>query len=187
MASRLTSATRPWSRATLRRCLSRLPEPFVIRPRRRCAFFKRRMACPSGFPFGTTVPSDRVASALIPRSTPTAPFFGGTGAGFAGGSSTVSDAYQRPDHSLTVMRRTRLPPTRDATSSMQWTRPIRGSLNARGSPGTRPNEPVVYANAGRDARRDLNRGNPTLRPLRLPCRESDQFFNAPARHSRPYE
>ncbi len=34
-------------------------------------------------------------------------------------------------------------------------------------------------------RRDLNRGNPTGRPDRLPLRESAQFFNPRAKASRP--
>jgi hypothetical protein len=45
--------------------------------------------------------------------------------------------------------------------------------------------PVVNRTLGVVRRRDLNRGNPTARPARLPVRESAQFFSPRARASRP--
>ena len=45
--------------------------------------------------------------------------------------------------------------------------------------------PVVNRTDGVVRRRDLNRGNPTGLPFRLPVRESFQFFNARASASRP--
>lgn len=93
--------------------------------------------------FGTTVPSDNVASFLTPRSTPT-DGLPRTGAGTPPGLSTESEAYHRPALREIVMRVTFASPTRRATSSKQWTRPTRGSLSALGSPSIGPKEPVVY-------------------------------------------
>ena len=72
----------------------------------------------------------------------------------------------------------RLPRTSLAAFSMQWTRPMRGSRRAFGSPSMSPKLPVVYANRGMLVLFDLYRGQPTGRPQRRPLRLSDQFFNA---------
>lgn len=92
--------------------------------------------------------------------------------------STVRDAYQRPACLDTLMRTTFAAPTRRAMSSIQCTRPTRGSFNRFGSPSTRPNEPVVYANLGMLRRLLLNLGQPMRFPLRLPVFEAKWFFNA---------
>ncbi len=120
----------------------------------------------------------------MPRSTPTAPPFGTCVTGLSS-RSTVNAAYQRPARRETVMRSTRAPPTRAVTSSMQCTRPIRGSFSAFGSPWMRPNTPVVYAKRGVARSFALNFGNPTFRPFRAPRRLFDQFSKPFAKASRP--
>ncbi len=68
--------------------------------------------------------------------------------------------------------------------SCSFSRPSRGSTTCLRSDSTRI-APVVNRTDAMVRRRDLNPGNPTGRPARLPERESAQFFNARARASRP--
>jgi len=58
--------------------------------------------------------------------------------------------------------------------SQVCTTPIRGSFTCRRSLSASPNAPVVNVH-DRGAFLDLNRGNRTRGPDRVPLRESDQF------------
>lgn len=59
---------------------------------------------------------------------------------------------------------------------------MRGSTAYRSS---QPIAPVVNRHDLAALRLDLNRGNATARPTRLPLRESPQFFNAAASCVKP--
>src|ERR671934_566232 len=62
--------------------------------------------------------------------------------------------------------------------------PMRGSFTCLRSVSVSPNAPVVNRHDHPD-RLLLNRGNPSLRPLRLPLRELSQFVSAVARLASP--
>lgn len=140
-SSRRWLATRAWMRWTRCLALARRPDPLCLRERSRWALASLRSDAWWRLGFPMTVPSESVARWETPRSTPTAGPLGWEEATSA--RSTVREASQRPARQETVIRVTWAPPTRRATSSMQWTRPILGSLRALGSPSMRPNEPVV--------------------------------------------
>jgi len=122
----------------------------------------------------------------MPRSTPTTAS-GWAGAARVSSASTVNATNQRPRSKRTVAERIRARPactlrTSVLASSCSRSRPSRGSTACC---AVQRIAPVVNRTAGRDRCLDLNRGNPTRLPFRVPVRELCQFCNARASWSRP--
>lgn len=196
IASLRRFATRVWIRVTSLRAVSQRTEGRC--PVRRSGPTRRdnvREAVRSAFRalfrcrgLGTGSPVDSTARALIPRSTPT------VASGRAGtltwrATSTVNAQYQRPASRRTVADRIRAVPVSSRRASLRvdscvLIMPTLGKVTCLRSVSTRIT-PVVNRTLGAVRRRTLKRGNPTLRPARLPHLESAQFLNERATPSRP--
>jgi len=101
----------------------------------------------------------------------------------------VNAQYQRPASRRTVADRIRAVPVSRRRASLRVDScvlivPTLGKVTCLRSVSTRIT-PVVNRTLGVVRRRALKRGNPTVRPARLPDLESAQFFNERATPSRP--
>src|SRR3982075_1756526 len=128
---------------------------------------------------GTGSPVDSTARALIPRSTPTVAS-GRAGALTWRATSTVNAQYQRAAWRRTVADRIRAVPVSRRRAGLRVDScvlivPTLGKVTCLRSVSTRIT-PVVNRTLGVVRRRPLKRGNPTVRPARLPDLESAQFF-----------
>ena len=182
--SRRLSATFAWARATLTRALSLLLLPSALRDRDFCnrrSFRSARRRNPGDL---TTVPSDKTANEVRPRSIPTSAPVSGAGnraASAAGPVCTTNEAKYRPAASLMTVTLAgaegRSRDQRTGTSPIfgRRSRPLGSTLNRA---------LAVNLTACRRSLRDLNRGGATLRPFRLPADQAKKFRYAAFRSAR---